>query len=192
MICILNYLRFWPILVCVNLSKNKHILLCDAKEWKKIHKIKLGFLENFEKVNLICWLLTYFPEFRNLVFYRIRYARFFKFLCNPLPTLYITTKSIGKGLFIQHGFSTIISAKKIGEYCWINQQVTIGHVNKDAPIIGNHVRIGAGAIVVGKVNIGDYCTVGAGTTVVKDIPSNTTVVGSSARIIKCTNHEQHQ
>jgi len=108
----------------------------------------------------------------------------FKFIAPPMTNLYINCENIGKGLFIQHGFSTIISAKSIGDNCWINQQVTVGWTSStDAPIIGDNVKIHAGAIVVGNVHIGDNVRIGAGTVVVKDVPSNSTVVGSPARIM---------
>lgn len=101
-----------------------------------------------------------------------------------MTNLYINCEKIGRGLFIQHGFSTVISAKSIGENCWINQQVTIGWTSSvDAPIIGDNVRIGAGSIVIGNVHIGDNAIIGAGTTVVKDVPSNSTIVGAPARIL---------
>ena len=55
-------------------------------------------------------------------------------------------------MFIQHGFPTIISAKSIGENCTICQQVTIGYTSDgQSPIIGNNVKICAGAIVVDDV-----------------------------------------
>lgn len=101
-----------------------------------------------------------------------------------MVNLYIFCDNIGKGLFIQHGFSTVISAKSIGKNCWINQQVTIGWSSgSKAPTIGNNVKIYAGAIVIGDVKIGDNSVIGAGATVVKDIPQNTTVVGASCRYL---------
>jgi len=100
-----------------------------------------------------------------------------------MENLYIRTPKIGKGLFIQHGYSTGISAKSIGEYCWINQQVVIGYSSKtDAPVIGNNVKILAGARVIGGITIGDNSIIGAGTTVVRDVPPCTTVVSASVRM----------
>ncbi len=102
-----------------------------------------------------------------------------------MSTLYIYTQDIGKGLFIQHGFATIIAAQSIGENCWINQQVTIGYANKeDIPVIGNNVVINSGAKVIGKVEIGNNAIVGANAVVVKNVPQNCTVVGVPAYIIK--------
>jgi serine O-acetyltransferase len=82
------------------------------------------------------------------------------YLCRPINTVFIYTNTIGPGLFIQHGFSTIISAKSIGKDCWINQQVTIGYSNvTDCPTIGDNVTIHAGAKVIGKVTIGNNARV---------------------------------
>ena len=102
-----------------------------------------------------------------------------------MNTLFIGGKEIGPGLFIQHGFSTIISAKSIGKDCWINQQVTIGYSNvMDCPVIGDNVTINAGAKVIGKVSIGNNSKVGANAVVVKDVPENCTVVGVPAYIVR--------
>ncbi|MGO4574247.1 serine O-acetyltransferase [Microvirga sp. 2TAF3] len=112
-------------------------------------------------------------------------ARIFEWLCRPEATLFIRTEDIGPGLFIQHGFSTIIAAKSIGSNCWINQQVTIGYSNEtDAPVIGNNVRITAGAKVIGNVTVGDNVIIGANAVVVKDVPANCTVVGIPAYIVR--------
>lgn len=129
-------------------------------------------------------LLTLHKEFRNIFFCRYPYMKFFKFICPPLPSLYINTECIGGGCFIQHGFSTVISAKRIGKNCWINQQVTIGHTRKGSPVIGDNVRIGAGAIVIGNITIGNNVTIGAGATVNFDVPDNTLVVPQRARVIE--------
>lgn len=102
-----------------------------------------------------------------------------------MPTLYIYTKDIGPGLFIQHGFATIISARKIGRNCWINQQVTIGYLNDtDCPTLCDNVAVHAGAKVIGDVTVGDNSIVGANAVVVKDVPENCTVVGVPAYIVR--------
>ena len=131
---------------------------------------------------------TYFisyPEFRSLFYYRVSIAKLFSFLRPPMPTLFITTPDIGPGLFIQHGFATIISAEKIGANCWINQQVTIGYSSKtDTPTIGNNVRILAGAIVIGDIKIADGSTVAANSVVVKDVEANCVVGGVPAVVLR--------
>jgi serine O-acetyltransferase len=134
------------------------------------------------------------PEFRNLFYYRVgeHYSSWSglllglaKCLYRAMETLCIYAPSIGPGLFIQHGFSTIIFAKRIGKNCWINQQVTIGYSDKTScPTIGDNVKIYAGAKVIGEVTIGDNSIVGANAVVVKSVPPNCTVVGVPAYIVK--------
>jgi serine O-acetyltransferase len=103
-----------------------------------------------------------------------------------MNTLFIYTQTIGGGLFIQHGFSTIISAKSIGQNCWINQQVTIGFTNSaDAPTIADNVYVAAGAKVFGDISIGSNVIIGANAVVFKNVPPNCTVVGVPAYIVKC-------
>lgn len=178
-IAYLSLIRFWPLLLCLACSKNRNILIEDVRWWSKCYKNQMSVFLS------LLWYLEYYQEFRNLFYYRIRYASFFSFLASPLPNLYLFSENIGKGLFLQHGFSTVLSAKSIGEYCWINQQVTLGWTNEiDAPTIGNNVKIYAGAIVIGNVHIGDNSIIGAGSTVVKDVPANSTVVGPAAKVIK--------
>lgn len=79
---------------------------------------------------------------------------------------------------------------QIGMNCTIYQNVTIGTgkknpiTNLDVPIIGDNVTIFANAVIVGGITIGDNVTIGAGSVVLKDVPSNCTVAGNPARIIK--------
>lgn len=102
-----------------------------------------------------------------------------------MDTLYIETEEIGGGLFIQHGFSTMIAAKYIGEDCWINQQVTIGYNgNREAPVIGDNVMITCGAKVLGNINIGDNAVIGANAVVVKDVEAGAVMGGIPAKRIR--------
>jgi len=164
-------------------SKNKNAIKVDIEVWKQ--KMKLTYSENKSLV----YLLMKYREFRNLFYYRIGGIGYL-FLNIYLPkmnTLFIYTPAgkIGKGLYINHGFATIIAAKEIGEYCWINQQVTIGFTNEtDTPVLLNHVRVAAGAKLLGNIVCGNNCIIGANAVVTKSIPDNCTVVGVPAYIIK--------
>ena len=158
---------------------DKRLIIGDIDRWRNLGKTL--FKNNFLA---LLNLLNDYKEFRNIFYLRFRPLRFFRFLMPPLSTLYIYSEDIGPGLFIQHGFSTVISARSIGNNCWINQQVTIGHTAKGAPIIGDSVRIGAGAIVIGNIRIGNHVTVAAGAIVNMDIPDNSLVVAQKARIIE--------
>ena len=173
----IQFIRFIPHIIILMFNKN-NIIYDDAKVWAKRYRL------NGKELFLILYLLNKYKEFRNIFYYRVRFAKLFKVLAPGLDTLYIETQKIGKGLFIQHGFSTIITAESIGENCWINQQVTIGWTAAGAPVIGDNVRFGAGAIVIGNITIGNNSTVGAGTTVNTSIPENALVVGAKPRVIE--------
>jgi len=166
------------------LSDKKNRLYQDLKRWAVAIDEK-DIKTNFDYVSTFYDYMITYPEFRSLFYYRFKWGRVLSFILKPMPNLYIYTKDIGPGLFIQHGFATIISAKEIGRDCWINQQVTIGYSNKtDAPIIGDNVTINAGAKVIGGVHIGSGSKIGAGAVVVKDVPANSVAVGVPARVIK--------
>jgi serine O-acetyltransferase len=96
----------------------------------------------------------------------------------------------GRGLMITHGNVVIDGRVSIGRNCQINPWVTIGLSNSrklgfsiDGPTIGDRVRIGTGAKIIGPVTIGDYARIGANAVVVNDVPANVTVVGAPARIV---------
>lgn len=100
---------------------------------------------------------------------------------------------IGGGLFLPHTVGTVIGAESIGDYVTIMQGVTLGAKEPDMhftiatrPVIGNHVLIGAGAKIIGRVTVGDYAKIGANAVVVNDIPSHAVAVGIPARVIKST------
>lgn len=184
--CFVNILRGLPAIISYNLSNNKEIINKDIDRWVNI--CNLSYLR-FPSWLYLNWLLLYYPQFRNLFYHRLKkwnhlISLIIQIFYKPLDSLYIYTENIGAGLYIQHGFSTIITAKSIGENCWINQQVTIGHTKAGCPIIGNNVTITAGAIVVGDIKIGDNSVIGANAIVNKDVPANCTVVGNPAFIVK--------
>lgn len=72
---------------------------------------------------------------------------------------------------------------KMGDYCKINQNVTIGCRHEGMPTIEHHVALKAGCFVLGDITIGCYSIIGAGAVVLKDVPSYSVVVGNPARIV---------
>ena len=167
------------------------LLLEDAfpQEISRSERHKLPTLNEKSVVVAFLRLMSSLPEFRSLFYYRIKgpfpLRAILKSLCPPLSSLYIQTPEVGPGLFIQHGFATIIAAKRIGRYCWINQQVTIGYSEDiECPTLGDNVHVYAGAKIIGGINVGDNVKVGANAVVVRDVPANCTVVGVPARIVQ--------
>lgn len=92
---------------------------------------------------------------------------------------------IAGGLLIPHPNGIVMhSDVKIGPNCLIFQQVTIG--SKDGskpPTIGGHVDIGAGAKVLGEINIGNHAKIGANAVVLIDVPEGRSAVGVPAKIV---------
>lgn len=96
---------------------------------------------------------------------------------------------IGKGTFLGYGgMGVVIHTKcKIGSFCTISQQVTIGGGNSrypGVPTIGNNVYMGKGCIIFGGITIGNNVTIGANAVVNKPIPDNAIVAGVPAKILR--------
>jgi serine O-acetyltransferase len=181
---VLSSVRLVPHLAVMLLSSNRDLIVADLARWGEI--CHLGPSErDMQRVILFLKLMTFFPEYRNVFYFRTGMAgKLYSILCRPLGTLSFNSKKIGAGLFIQHGYDTSVSADEIGENCWINQQVTIGYTNDtDRPTIGNNVTIHAGAKIIGKVTIGDNSKVGANSVVTRDVPPDVTVMGVPASIV---------
>jgi serine O-acetyltransferase len=88
----------------------------------------------------------------------------------------------GPGFVLIHSDGVVINGEvRGGERVFIEHQVTIGAERRQSPHLGNDVFIGAGAKVIGSVEIGDGARVGANAVVVHDVASHTTVVGIPAR-----------
>ena len=84
----------------------------------------------------------------------------------------------------------------IGDDVLIYQGVTLGGTGKDHgkrhPTLGNFVTVGAGAKVLGNINIGDYSLIGAGSVVIENVGEHCTVVGIPGRIVKQKQYIQGQ
>ena len=140
-----------------------------------------------------------YPSFKVLIYYKIAhyfYIRKHYFIARLLSERAKRKTGIeihpgaiiGKNLFIDHGMGIVI-----GETTVIKNNVTIYHgvtlggrgysKGKRHPTIGNNVLIGAGAKILGNINIGDNAKIGANAVVLSDIKDNTTAVGIPAIII---------
>ncbi|MBD2362468.1 serine O-acetyltransferase [Anabaena minutissima FACHB-250] len=96
--------------------------------------------------------------------------------------------TIGQGVFIDHGMGVVIGETAIiGDYALIYQGVTLGGTGKESgkrhPTLGENVVVGAGAKVLGNIQIGNSVRIGAGSVVLRDVPSDCTVVGIPGRIV---------
>ena len=97
--------------------------------------------------------------------------------------------TIGRRVFIDHGFGVVIGQTTIIEDdVLIYQGVTLGGVSlvagKRHPTIKSGVVIGAGAKVLGNITIGANCKIGANSVVVREVPDNSTAIGIPAHVIQ--------
>jgi serine O-acetyltransferase len=96
---------------------------------------------------------------------------------------------IGRRFFVDHGMGVVIGeTTEIGDDVLMYQGVVLGGTSlekaKRHPTIGNSVVIGAAAVVLGPITLGDGCRVGANSVVVKSVPPGATVVGVPGRIVE--------
>jgi serine O-acetyltransferase len=149
--------------------------------------------------NILEVLLCY-PGLHALICYRLAH-RLYKWHIPLIPRVisYIAriftgieihpAAQIGRRFFIDHGEGVVIGETSIiGDDVLMYQQVTLGGTGKDTgkrhPTIGNNVILGAGAKVLGNINIGDFVRIGAGSVVIEDVPPHSTVVGIPGRIVQ--------
>lgn len=188
----LNYLRTIPVYLSYRASAQRGKIKMDLDRWRDVTSDRCE--PEKSDLKLMNRLLVSQIPFRNLIQMRLKtpphtlksavHYLIAKILWSKDPTLSIATYNIGGGLFIQHGFATVIDAESIGENCWINQQVTIGYSGSEHPTIGNNCRIHCGAKVLGGITMNDGSIAGANAVVVKDVPPNVVVGGVPAKIIK--------
>jgi serine O-acetyltransferase len=147
------------------------------------------------------WLevLFCYPGLQALVFHRFAHwlyllgvpfiPRFISHIARFLTGIEIHPgAAIGKGVFIDHGMGVVIGETAIvGNYTLIYQGVTLGGTGKQSgkrhPTVGENVVVGTGAKVLGNILIGNNVRIGAGSVVLRDVPSDCTVVGVPGRIV---------
>ncbi len=101
------------------------------------------------------------------------------------------TSNIGPGLYIGHfGNIFIDSDSWIGANCNIAQGVTIGKGGRGelhgVPLLGDRVHVGANAVLLGKINVGNDAVIGPGAVVMTDVPPCGVAMGNPARVIAQT------
>ncbi len=97
--------------------------------------------------------------------------------------------NIGRRFFIDHGAGVVIGeTSDIGDEVLIYQGVVLGGTTtekkKRHPTVGNNVVLGAGAIALGPITIGDDARIGSGSVVIKSVPPGVTVVGVPGRSVE--------
>jgi serine O-acetyltransferase len=103
---------------------------------------------------------------------------------------FVPGADIGPGLLIEHPSGVVIGGGVvIGSRCTLLQNVTLGERYGDGrppheyPCIGDGVTIGAGACLLGGIEVGDGAVIGANSVVIHDVPALRVAVGIPARLL---------
>ncbi|HIC11843.1 MAG TPA: serine O-acetyltransferase [Sulfurimonas sp.] len=147
---------------------------------------KIDFLFNYPGVWAIAWYrLAHRLHTSNFK----RIARMIMGLTQIFTHIDIhPAAQIGKRVFIDHGIGVVIGETSIIEDdVLIYQGVTLGGVSLDCgkrhPTIRQGAVLGAGAKILGNIEIGEYSKIGANSVVVKEVPSCSTAIGIPAHVI---------
>jgi len=144
-------------------------------------------------------ILTTYPGFYALMFHRVSrwlWTANLKWLARVLSTLarWLTGieihpgAAIGRRFFIDHGMGVVIGETAVvGDDCTLYHGVTLGGTTwqkgKRHPTLANNVVIGAGAKILGPIEVGEGARIGSNSVVLKNVPANATVVGVPGRIV---------
>lgn len=130
------------------------------------------------------WRMTVSPKLLRAplsIIYRHFYRRVRNLYGIELPY----SASIGRRVIIEHQSGIVIhGATVIGDDCIIRQNCTfgirrMGELSK-APVLGRGVDVGAGAVILGDVRIGDFAVIGANAVVLHNVPAGAMAVGVPA------------
>lgn len=139
------------------------------------------------------WRMSVHPKVLRVpltVLYRVMYKACQVFGGIMLPY----TVRVGRRVRIDHFGGMILVAQTIGDDVIIRQNTTFGIASLNAvearPVIGNRVEIGAGAVIVGGILVGDDAIVGANAVVINSVPSGAIVGGVPARLLRMRRPEE--
>ena len=167
--------------IALGIEKRKHPKIFGDDIWKfEILMRKAEYYKNCKKgiIGKLIYKTIYFKYHR----YSIKLG------------FSITLNVFGPGLSIAHHGTIVVNGKaRIGKNCRIHTCTTIGAANgiNEAPIIGDNVYIGSGAVIIGNIKIGDNTAIGANAVVTKDFDGNQTIGGIPAKKISDNNSHLH-
>ncbi len=97
--------------------------------------------------------------------------------------------TIGRRFFIDHGSGVVIGeTAEVGDDVLMYQGAVLGGTSSERtkrhPTIGSGVVIGAHAIVLGNIYVGDGSKVGSGSVVIESVPAGSTVIGVPGRVVR--------
>jgi serine O-acetyltransferase len=172
----------------------------DWPEWSKILRIDIAAVYDRDPAcERFIEPILYFKGFHAIQTHRLahwswnrgnrdfalylqsRSSQVFQTDINPQATM-------GRGIFIDHATGLVVGATaSIGDDVSILHGVTLGGTGKEGgdrhPKIGSGVLLGAGATVLGNIEVGCCSRVAAGSLVLKPVPEHATVAGVPAKVV---------
>lgn len=153
-------------------------------------------------------IITTYPGFHAVLVHRMSHmlwnngfrwlAKVFSMLARWLTGIEIHPGAqIGRRFFIDHGMGVVIGeTAEIGDDCTLYHGVTLGGTSwekgKRHPSLGNDVVVGAGAKLLGPIDVGDDVRIGSNAVVLKDVVPGSTVVGVPGRVVGGGTSEQEK
>ena len=161
---------------------------------KLLREIKLLKGNTKGVIFIICFRLTsFFLKNRTLkvVGYPIMIA--YRIIFPWILGIDVAAKTkIGIGFNVYHGQGLVINSDTlIGENVTVRQNTTIGSAksNGKSPVLEDRVDVGANAVIIGEIIIGEGSIIAAGSVVVHNVPRNVLVAGNPAKIIRNLKNE---
>ena len=146
-------------------------------------------------------VVLFYKGFSALVVHRVAHFKWINGKRRSMTSLFLQSQAsaifgldihpgaqIGAGILLDHGTGIVIGETAcLGDGCTLLHGVTLGGTGKESgdrhPKVGKNVLIGAGASVLGNIQIGDRVKIGAGSIVLRPLPAGATAVGAPAKII---------
>jgi serine O-acetyltransferase len=183
-----------PLVVSLRVSDQQGVIHDDLVRWKELRFDRPHRpAPPMSDAEMLRAFAAAYREFRTVFYFRLEagnvagmlLAKLARRVWRPLPTFDIACDDVGPGLVVRHGYSTILTAERIGANCFAHQGVTVGWRDEQSrpPVLGDDVYLGAGAKVLGPITLGDGVMVGANAVVIEDVPPGSTVAGVPARVV---------
>jgi serine O-acetyltransferase len=131
---------------------------------------------------MILYRLMQWSRRRRLVPLEFLFNRLNSMCCNCIIG---RGAEFGPAFVLIHSTGIVINGQvQGGANVYLEHQVTIGAERRQAPVLGSDVFVGAGAKIIGAIEIGTGAKVGANAVVVDDVPPHSTVVGIPAKVVR--------
>jgi serine O-acetyltransferase len=196
--------KVWVVMILESTDAKKELANKSVREQKYSLKLLLQQIREDWRAHWCDWTL---PGFRALAVHRFGqwavgvwpgplrrlvwriYIFCYRYVRNHYGIELHQTTKVGRRVLIGHqGAIVIHPASEIGDDCILRQNVTLGAAGtenvKHGPILGKRVELACGAVVLGRVVIGDDVRIGPNAVVTTNIPAGSTVMAPPPRVVQ--------